>query len=475
MVVANKMDKLKKSELIPNLETIRRDLELQPAGKPVVMFAHAPIMDIPGVKETIRPERFNIKAFIHGHTHMCAAYDFAGIRHHSVSSIKDGMPFAAMGVYEIAPDGAIRRLPRPVNAKFSAPAEGDARLKWCVSTPGNCFMADPVVTEDRVFVGKSDVFNAEHQGVLAFDRRTGAQLWRFPTVGSVHGTIVLEEGILYVADSEGWVYALSAADGKPCWRTRLTEQCCVYYSQGVVFHDGTVIAGYGDVLKAFRAADGKLLWNTKGKKGKKVRWGSGAKNIVAGELLICGDGGRRSASDIRTGKLRWQGGKYNFSTPGYADGKLYAVCGTEWCELDISTGKELRRIPKLPGRWNGREIPAIVDGVLYAGTSKGGVIAIDLASASLKWRFLPGVARAAIDIDRLQSVEGRVVLDCGRVFFGAMDGKVYALNAANGKPLWSYDTGTPVSGVTCDRDELMVTDYAGNIYKFDVSDLKTEQ
>ena len=38
VVVANKMDKLKKSELIPNLETIRTDLEL-PENCPVIQFS----------------------------------------------------------------------------------------------------------------------------------------------------------------------------------------------------------------------------------------------------------------------------------------------------------------------------------------------------------------------------------------------------------------------------------------------------
>ena len=38
VVVANKMDKLKKSELIPNLETIRKDLEL-PDECPVIPFS----------------------------------------------------------------------------------------------------------------------------------------------------------------------------------------------------------------------------------------------------------------------------------------------------------------------------------------------------------------------------------------------------------------------------------------------------
>ena len=38
VVVANKLDKLKKSELIPNMETIRRDLEL-PENCPVIPFS----------------------------------------------------------------------------------------------------------------------------------------------------------------------------------------------------------------------------------------------------------------------------------------------------------------------------------------------------------------------------------------------------------------------------------------------------
>ena len=38
VVVAHKMDKLKKSELLPNLETIRKDLEL-PEGTPIIPFS----------------------------------------------------------------------------------------------------------------------------------------------------------------------------------------------------------------------------------------------------------------------------------------------------------------------------------------------------------------------------------------------------------------------------------------------------
>ena len=38
IIVANKLDKLKKSEIVPNLQTIREDLEL-PEGCPVIPFS----------------------------------------------------------------------------------------------------------------------------------------------------------------------------------------------------------------------------------------------------------------------------------------------------------------------------------------------------------------------------------------------------------------------------------------------------
>ena len=38
VVVANKLDKLKKSEIVPNLQTIREDLEL-PGNCPVIPFS----------------------------------------------------------------------------------------------------------------------------------------------------------------------------------------------------------------------------------------------------------------------------------------------------------------------------------------------------------------------------------------------------------------------------------------------------
>ena len=50
--------------------------------------------------------------------------------------------------------------------------------------------------------------------------------------------------------------------------------------------ENKVIAGFGDHLKGFDANSGKVLWNTKNKRGKKARCGSGAVNVLAGKCVI---------------------------------------------------------------------------------------------------------------------------------------------------------------------------------------------
>jgi hypothetical protein len=76
----------------------------------------------------------------------------------------------------------------------------------------------------------------------------------------------------------------------------------------------------------------------------------------------------------------------------------------------------------------------VVDGVVYAGSSKGYLYAVDAYSGRLLWSFQTG---GPID-------SSPAVVD-GIVYFGSWDGNVYAVNVANHAKLWSYSTGDQVS------------------------------
>ncbi len=59
-----------------------------------------------------------------------------------------------------------------------------------------------------------------------------------------------------------------------------------------------------------------------------------------------------------------------------------------------------------------------------------------------------------------------------KVFFGANDGRLYCPGTEEGEYIWSRNLGSPVlSDVMNEGEDMYVSDYAGNLYKFDISSI----
>jgi len=52
------------------------------------------------------------------------------------------------------------------------------------------------------------------------DAKTGRERWHFFTEGPVRFSPTIGEGRAFVASDDGWLYCLSAAEGKLLWRFR---------------------------------------------------------------------------------------------------------------------------------------------------------------------------------------------------------------------------------------------------------------
>jgi outer membrane protein assembly factor BamB len=74
--------------------------------------------------------------------------------------------------------------------------------------------------------------------------------------------------------------------------------------------------------------------------------------------------------------------------------------------------------------------PAVVNGVVYAGSDDHSLYALDAVTGGLLWSHATG--------DVIRSTP--TVVD-GKVFFGSNDNHLYALDAASGAELWKHDTG----------------------------------
>jgi quinohemoprotein ethanol dehydrogenase len=84
--------------------------------------------------------------------------------------------------------------------------------------------------------------------------------------------------------------------------------------------------------------------------------------------------------------------------------------------------------------------PIVVDGVMYTSGDWGRVYALDARTGKAIWSFMPPVDGQYGRYACCDVVNRGVAVWKGRVYVGALDGWLYALNAATGKVLWKADT-----------------------------------
>jgi outer membrane protein assembly factor BamB len=106
--------------------------------------------------------------------------------------------------------------------------------------------------------------------------------------------------------------------------------------------------------------------------------------------------------------------------------------------------------------------PAVVDGVVYIGAEDNNVYALNAKNGKTIWSFLTG-----------DSVYSSPVVVDGVVYIGSGDRNVYALDAKTGEKLWSYETGGGVGEFGASPVVVDGVVYVGsrdhNIYALDAS------
>ncbi|MGB7539401.1 MAG: PQQ-binding-like beta-propeller repeat protein [Anaerolineales bacterium] len=345
--------------------------------------------------------------------------------------------FLAAGCQAVPAEPAASRTGTSAPAADPSPAgptlePGFRAPLWTFATAGEVW-SSPTVAGGTVYFGSDD------HALYAVDIPTRQLKWKFETGDRVRSRPAAADGIVYFTNDENRLYAVDAADGSEVWHFEMGTPAAPrlpipdgwdYQQSSPAVADGIVYAGSaGPQFFAVDAKTGEEVWRIA--VGGYVR----SSPAVAGGVVYFGDWiGLFYALDARTGKEKW-----SFDTQGavvpsptIADGVVYI--GSKFpClyALDAQTGEKKWCYAYPPGAAWVESSAAVAGGTVYVGSSDWfRVNAIDAATGSEKWHFLtkgdPWSSPAVSE---------------GVVYIGATSGLFYALDAVHGKENWKVETG----------------------------------
>ena len=356
---------------------------------------------------------------------------------------------------------------------------------WIFQT-GASIWGTPAISNGTVFFGSDD------GNLYAVDAQNGDLKWKFLTQGIVRSRPAIEGELVYFASDDGYLYALEAQSGTQAWRTDIGNYLpreerlnhmgghdssptdYDYMQSSPVVMGGRIYIGSLDGNVYSLAADtGKVNWTFK--TGQKVR---ATPTLADGVLYIGSWDESMYALDALNGRMLWQTpvrGEVQ-STALLANGLVYtasrkaSVVALEeqtgekkweydygvnmWVEsspqmvgntlyigssgskivlgLDSQSGKVLTFFGSVAYHWS---TPVILNDMLYIGgnnyKAEGGLFGLQLVNGKISdprhayWNF-PVQESAEGDWN---GVVSSPVVQNGIIYFGGLDGNLYAISA----------------------------------------------
>ena len=281
------------------------------------------------------------------------------------------------------------------------------------------------VVGDTLYTGTMD------GDVRALDAGTGELLWKFALRGeevdpAIYGAPAIGDELLYVGGYDGFLYALTLADGLEVWNTSVGGSKPIV--GGPVVADGLVLVGSSDGnLYAFDAAEGffhwafqtgAAVWSTPSVSDGVAYFGSLDHNVYA--------------VDLRDGTKLWSFQAHGAVTasPVVARGRVYVGSfASVFFALDARTGKEVWRFDGADKwYWGG----AVADeSTIYAPSLDGNVYALDVDTGDLKWT-----------LQTEGQIIGSPVVVSGRLAVPSTDERVRLVRLSDGLDERQYHVGS---------------------------------
>ncbi len=305
----------------------------------------------------------------------------------------------------------------------------NGEMQWTVGAPDGGPTA-AIVYKDRV------IFNTESCTIFVADAETGELLWKRWLGDPLMSQAAAAEDLVmsaYPKDGSHEFGAFRIADGEPVWSIDIPAdviQAPQVYGNDVFFTtmDGTA--------HRVRVRDGHVLWQ------KDV--GASSAVWVDGESVLLSTrvdrGGRPHEQpvvlDIRSGRITNRGeiALAPYLGGGSRDRQMTQTQMGAWG--GVPHGEHLGLTNVAAGWAFQGSTPAVADGRAYFAVA-GEIRARDIATGDDVWTRSYGAAEGA------QAISPPAVVG-SQLFFGTLEGQVYAADIDTGMIQWAYDIGEPV-------------------------------
>lgn len=289
--------------------------------------------------------------------------------------------------------------------------------------------------------------------------------------------------VVYVAESNGQLYALAAETGNVMWVYPVVEQrsggllggCSApvasdgpFFAAPAIGDEVIYLASAGEhVQSLFRRGEnlsglralnpnGVLQWSFKGTTDRAV-----ASPTLVGSIIYLAADNSVYAIDTSSQMGRWvfETGSWVWAAPVVVENTIF-IASMDHNLYAVSTedGSERWRFTEATGALPAA--PVYNDGVLYFGSLDGRMYAVQASDGTPVWE---------------QSVQGAIWatprVEQGTVYFGTLQGQIYALDAADGREQWRQEVPGEVRGTPAFvNDVLYFGCENGSLYAFNAQE-----
>ncbi|MEI8259171.1 MAG: PQQ-binding-like beta-propeller repeat protein, partial [Deltaproteobacteria bacterium] len=227
---------------------------------------------------------------------------------------------------------------------------------------GDPLMSQPAAARGLVYSAYPDRTSAGGFSFAAMSMRTGEFVWTLPIHADVLTAPVIDGDAVYFTTMDGNAWRVGARSGRVAWVRALSATSAPSVEGGVMYV----------AQRAAHASERQMVLDA-----------ASGRTLSRSDPVAAPYASHRA--DVGGTEAGWA---YEGSRPSYADGRLYYAMGHDLVARDATSGREVwRRNYPASIAARGMTSPSVVGGQLVVGTHDGKLFGIDIDTGATTWAY----------------------------------------------------------------------------------------